>query len=128
MSGHNNAGHGPIREKRHRLPLVCYRGMVTATFVICIENRIPVFTEDTSVPVTLDCLRQAIRKYGTKNVLYVIMPDHVHCILTGATPNADLWKAAGYFSRLGNEWLEEYRSGIRWQKDFLTMSIAKMRR
>ena len=46
------------------------------------------------------------------------MPDHLHIILTGAEPRADLWKTIISFKQKTGYWLSRNMPTARWQKDF----------
>lgn len=106
------------KEKKHRLPLDCYRGRVRASFTLCIENKTAFFTEEIIVNKFLEILGEAGNKYDCKNWVYTFMPDHLHLVLEGNSEIADLWKTVVLFKQKTGFWLSKNGNGIRWQKDF----------
>jgi REP element-mobilizing transposase RayT len=46
------------------------------------------------------------------------MPDHLHLVLQGKTPSADLRKAMSIFKQLTGYWLAQNSQVVHWQKDF----------
>ena len=48
---------------------------------------------------------------------YCFMPDHLHVILRGTTPEADIWAAMVDLKQRTGLWLAA-NAGARWQKDF----------
>jgi putative transposase len=107
-----------IKEKRHRLPVECYRGLVTVNFTFCIEKRIAAFRDGETVDANVVCLQRALARHKVKNWGYIFMPDHMHCILQGVDESSDLWQAAVKFKQLSGYWFPRHRPGVRWQKDF----------
>lgn len=115
----------PAREKKHRLPLDCYRGKVRATFTLCVEGKKAIFTKDCCRPATfmaadkfLEILSEVKSKYDFKNWVYIFMPDHLHLVLEGNSEKADLWKAMVIFKQKTGFWLSKNIVSMKWQKDF----------
>jgi putative transposase len=50
--------------------------------------------------------------------VYCFMPDHLHVLLQGISPKADLWSAMVRFKQRTGFWLKRNRPAVRWQKDF----------
>lgn len=50
--------------------------------------------------------------------VYCFMPDHVHILLHGNNPKADLWRTVVDFKQGSGYWLSRHRPGVSWQKDF----------
>lgn len=106
------------RENKHRLPLNYYSGRVRVSFTLCIEEKKVLFKDETAVNEFLEILREAMNKYGCKNLVYIFMPDHLHLILERASEKANLWKTVVLFKQKTGFWLSKNGNGIRWQKDF----------
>ncbi|MBU0744040.1 MAG: transposase [Gammaproteobacteria bacterium] len=107
-----------IIEKRHRLDMVCYKGMVRASFTLCIKDRKPVFTREDIVQNFTGIFEKCIRKYSCFNWIYLFMPDHFHFILEGKNLDANLWKATVLFKQKTGYWFSKNTPCIQWQKDF----------
>lgn len=107
-----------VREKRHRLPLHCYRGQVIATFTLCVENREPLFTGNAVVDRFREILKEVKDRYSCKNWVYIFMPDHIHLVNEGISEESDLWKMMNLFKQKAGFWLSKNREGAKWQKDF----------
>ena len=107
-----------MKEKKHRLPLYCYRGKIRITFTLCIEGRKVFFTEETKVEDFLEILRKVKDKYDCKNWVYVFMPDHLHLIMEGNSEKSNLWKMATLFKQKTGFYFSQNMVEIKWQKDF----------
>jgi putative transposase len=108
----------PIREKRHRLPRECYRGEVTVALTACIEDDQPLFLDPEVVNVFLQHLKAATEKHCCTVLVYCFMPEHVHLILRGMAPQADVWRAMVDYKQQTGFWLARQRPTIICQKDF----------
>ena len=69
------------KERKHRLPLNCYKGKVKITFTFCIEGKKILFVDKEIVDKFLEILIEIKNKYDCKNWVYIFMPDHVHLII-----------------------------------------------
>lgn len=107
-----------IIEKKHRLALPNYCGLIRASFSIWIKNRIPVFTDNVIVSSFVEILRTAREKYICENWAYVFMPDHVHIVLEGTHDQSNLWKTIVLFKQKSGYWFTKNMPSIKWQKDF----------
>ncbi len=63
-------------------------------------------------------LDRAARQWSCIVPAFCFMPDHVHIVLYGAGPDADLWKGMVLFKQLTGYWLSQHCPGASWQKDF----------
>ncbi len=115
----------PIRQRPHRLPLESYRGEVTIAFTICVSKNNPLFLEDHVVKMFKDILRKAVNKHDCQVIIYCFMPDHLHIILQGLSPNADVWKAIVDFKQRSGYWLRRNKNKFSWQKGFFDHVIRK---
>jgi len=107
-----------ITEKKHRLPLLNYRGEVRASFTICIKKHFPVFTNTAIVDLFVDTLGSARKKYFCVNWAYVFMPDHVHIVLEGSGERSDLWKTTVLFKQKTGYWFSKNMPQVQWQSNF----------
>jgi putative transposase len=85
------------------------------------NNRQPVFVDDTDRHSYLEALREATRLHGVNVHAYVLMPNHVHLLVTPASPEA-LAKA---MQTLGRRYVRGFnrrhqRSGTLWEGRFRT--------
>lgn len=107
-----------VREKSHRLPRSCYIGETTVSLTLCIEQRVPVFSDPGLVAQFVDILGATATRWSCIVPVYCFMPDHLHLVVHGDNPTSDIWKmAAGYKQRTGY-WWSSHRHGTYWQKDF----------
>ena len=88
-----------IQEKKHRLPLELYRGIIRATFTVCTKNNVLLFTNDEVVKVFVENLRISNEKYQILNWCYVFMPDHLHILNEGKSERSDLLKGMRLFKQ-----------------------------
>ncbi len=109
---------GSIREKPHRLPRPAYLGQVTVSFTACVQDRKPLFARVEIVDAFVEILEQASERWSCVVVAYCFMPDHLHLVLHGTSPEADLWKMMVDFKQRTGYWLRQHRPDVVWQKDF----------
>ncbi|MBI4318379.1 MAG: transposase [Chloroflexi bacterium] len=107
-----------IREKHHRLPRQAYHGEVIAAFTICVDNRVRLFTDHEVVGAFINILRAAAERWSCIVGIYCFMPDHLHVILQGESPTANIWETVVEFKQRSGYWLARQRPGVVWQKDF----------
>ncbi|MEO0305284.1 MAG: transposase [candidate division WOR-3 bacterium] len=114
-----------IKEKKHRLNRDCYKGIIRASFTLCIKERKNIFTNCEVVSTFIEILKESIKKFDCKNWVYVFMPDHLHLILEGNSDRSDLWKAIVYFKQKTGYWLSRNGCDAKWQKDFYDHILRK---
>jgi len=107
-----------IREKKHRLPLVAYRGFQVVSFTACIKLRTPFFTTPELFDNFKEMLLRGLREYECASDIYLFMPDRTHIICRGQSETADTWRAMKAFKQYSGFWLAANRPSHRWQKDF----------
>lgn len=61
---------------------------------------------------------EAICTGNSLQAIYCFMPDHLHIVLIGQSPNCDLWKSLVEFKQRTGFWFKCNRPQIKWQKDF----------
>jgi REP element-mobilizing transposase RayT len=108
----------PIHEKPHRLPRDRYCGQVSVAFTACVENRLPLFTDGEVVVAALERLSGTAHKYDCNVLIYCFMPEHLHLITRGRSPDADAWQFVVAFKQQLGFWLGGNRPGFHCQKDF----------
>ncbi|MBI5526478.1 MAG: transposase [Deltaproteobacteria bacterium] len=111
------------QRKRHHLPRECYQGNDAFFLTICSAGKEPVLTN----PVVLDLLSSTLRgqtaERGGPVHAYVIMPDHVHILLSGVLDVIEWvrWFKAGVSLRVGKK---GFHAPL-WQKSFYDEGIRK---
>jgi putative transposase len=108
----------PIRERNHRLHRELYKGLVSVSFTLCIQDKKPVFIEAALVKTFTEILTSLIDKSTCEIPVYCFMPDHLHLLIQGNSDTSDVWKAVVSFKQRTGFWLSSNRPGIKWQKDF----------
>ncbi|MFT5492321.1 MAG: REP element-mobilizing transposase RayT [Limisphaerales bacterium] len=108
-----------IREKRHRLPANSYKGQVTVAFTI---NTFPpgaaYFQNEAIVQIGEAALAEAFENNHGHVAVYVIMPDHVHLIVSGSSPESDLLRLVKEFKQKTTFRVRKSGAAFAWQKDF----------
>jgi len=105
-------------EKSHRLPRENYQGEVTTAFTLCVADKKSLFQDPAVVNDFVKILITALENSNCLAPVYCFMPDHLHIILTGTEPQADLWKTIVTFKQKTGHWLSRNMPTVRWQKDF----------
>lgn len=87
-------------------------------------NHLPLFRVDEDRSFYLDALRESARESGVLIHAYVLMPDHVHLLLTAP----DETSASSLMQRLGRRYVRYYndryqRTGTLWEGRFRSMSL-----
>jgi putative transposase len=108
----------PIRERRHRLDPAAYLGTVAVSFTACIEGRRAALADPRLAGAFQERLRVTADKHACNVLVYCFMPDHVHVLLAGRTPQADTRKAFIAFKQATGYWMARERPGFGWQKGF----------
>lgn len=111
-------------EKNHRLPREYYLGETTAAFTLCVHDKKTIFQDPAVVHAFVSILITALENSRCIVPVYCFMPDHLHIILTGAEPQADLWKTIVSFKQKTGYWLSRNMPTARWQKDFYDHIIS----
>jgi REP element-mobilizing transposase RayT len=108
----------PIRERNHRLPRELYKGIISASFALCIQENARAFVEPQTIGVFEDILSSVVTKAQCIVPVYCFMPDHQHLIIMGISNDADLWKTIVSYKQKTGFWLAANKPRIKWQKDF----------
>jgi putative transposase len=108
----------PIREKTHRLDRELYRGTVSVSFTLCIQDSKPAFNEASLVKIFIEMLTGLTEKSSCTIPVYCFMPDHLHLIVRGTSDSSDVWKTVVAYKQKTGFWLSSKKPEIKWQKDF----------
>jgi len=108
----------PIRERRHRLPPQSYRGNVIAAFTLNTRNRIRYFGRALPVQTATTALAEAFVLHHGHAGVYVIMPDHLHLMVSGEDAQADLLALVKDFKQKVTFRVHQQGESFEWQKDF----------
>jgi putative transposase len=122
VSGRNRPG---VRERRHRLERGAYLGEVVVAFTACVASRRALFQEPEIVQNFVEVLRSSAIRHTSTVILFCFMPDHVHIVLRGETPRADVWRAMVTFKQHTAFWLKKHDAQARWQKDFFDRVVRR---
>lgn len=78
------------RQRPERAKGFVYQGYQRYFLTICTAKRCPAFEEHLEISWMLDALRDILAAEGFALLAYCFMPDHVHLLLEGLGPEADL--------------------------------------
>jgi putative transposase len=74
----------------HRLPRVVCTGTHTHFLTICTFDRRPHFADPAMVSLARDQFLHTARLYSFAVIAYCFMPDHLHAVVEGLAPDAEL--------------------------------------
>ena len=106
------------RERKHRLSRECYRGQIAVAFTTCLRLEPATIVDAVAFELIHSKLIHAAAKFDCELTAWCLMPDHLHVLLFGRSPEADTWKAIVDFKQQTGYWLKTNRPGIVWQRDF----------
>jgi putative transposase len=104
--------------KPHRLHRDAYRGEICLAVTACLEGRKPLFTDAEVVGAFIATLSDVAARWSCAVPVYCFMPDHLHLVLQGLSPRADLYGAVIEFKQRTGYWLRRNRPEASWQKGF----------
>jgi REP element-mobilizing transposase RayT len=107
-----------VREQTHRLHPNVYRGNIAVAFTLCIQDRANLFTDAGVVTAFEKILIEDLAKHECDGLVYLMMPDHLHLVISGKTAQADPLKCLGLIKQRTGYWLSKNRPEYKWQKDF----------
>ena len=107
----------PIRENHHRLPEAHYLGR-TVAYTLCLSERRPLLNNAFMFEGLYPLLVEASRSYRCHLIICVLMPDHLHCILSGHDQSSDPLSAIKRFKQRSGFWMKRVGSKACWQKSF----------
>ena len=76
--------------KRPRLKNFDYKGYYRYFVTICTHERNPIFKNDAMVRQLIRVLKDTSKTFGFKVWAYCFMPDHLHLLVEGNSPDSDL--------------------------------------
>ena len=76
--------------KRPRLKNFDYKGYHRYFVTICTHERNPIFKNDVMVRQLIRVLKDTSKTFGFKVWAYCFMPDHLHLLIEGESPDSDL--------------------------------------
>jgi putative transposase len=76
--------------KRPRLKNFDYKGYHRYFVTICTHERNPIFKNDVMVRQLIKVLKDTSKTFGFKVWAYCFMPDHLHLLIEGESPDSDL--------------------------------------
>jgi len=91
---------------------------------MCVKARKPLFIDAYIVTQFVRILENAARRWSCW-VIYCFMPDHLHLVIHGSNPDANLWRMLVEFKQKTGFWLSKYHACGAWQKDFHDHVIRK---
>lgn len=129
-----------IRERKHRLSSILYRGMVAVSFTACIASRKPQFTNAEVFTDLSQIIFDSLKRWSCDAHVYLFMPDHCHLLIQGKSADSDLLGFMKDFKQRSGYWFYKYCSRnlygcgsagvkpaatIKWQKDFYDHILRK---
>ena len=110
--------HDRPTERRHRLPREMYRGYVTASFTLCIRNRVTAFARTDVLAELVPLVASTVTASNCVALTYCFMPDHLHIVLESRSPAGDVYEAVVRLKQQTGYWFRCNIPDVRWQKDF----------
>jgi putative transposase len=107
-----------FRRKNIRLPEINYRGRAWFFVTLCCESRHPVFANGEWAVWLIGCLNDTAEKYHFGVHAFCVMPEHLHVLAEGLTPESNLLLFVGNFKLLTSREYRKQTSGQLWQKKF----------
>ena len=101
-----------------RLPNVSYVGMQRYSLTLCTFQRHPWFTDASVVEHVRSLLLETAvaEKFGTP--AFCFMPDHLHILAEGTSPDSDLPHFMSSFKQRSGFWFSRQRHERLWQDGF----------
>ena len=107
-----------VRAKLHRLPLAAYQGEKAVSFTCCLRDRKRGFVNAEIVNPLVQMLSEAANKYHCIVPVYCFMPDHLHAVLRGTSPQANAKTAIDAFKSNSGLWLCQNAPFCEWQLNY----------
>lgn len=108
----------PPRHKGIRLDAQNYTGYGWYFLTLCTFRRAPYFRFDPLARWLLRMLHQESRAHGLLPRAYCVMPDHLHLLMQGNTPNADLLRFVKVFKHKTTFRFRARTGKTLWQTSF----------
>ncbi len=107
-----------ISEKKHRLSLDLYKGLVSVAYTACTRNRASLFSKPLCVEQAAKVLIDEAARGKCDVVIFQFMPDHVHILLRGTGEDSDTYRVMRMFKQKTGFLFSKAGLGTVWQKDF----------
>jgi putative transposase len=107
-----------VSEKKHRLSLDLYKGLVSVDYTACTRNRATVFAKTLRAEQAAKVLVEEAARWKCAIVIFQFMPDHVHILLKGTREESDTYRTMKMFKQKTGFVFSQAGCGIVWQKDF----------
>lgn len=108
-----------VREKRHRLPANSYKGQVKVAFTINTSPQgVAYFQNESIIQIADTALAEAFENNHGHVAVFVVMPDHVHLIVSGSGGDSDLLRLVKEFKQKTTFRARKTGVAFAWQKDF----------
>jgi putative transposase len=91
---------------------------VLVAITACIRDGRPLFANAITVNASLHALRLATAHFECSVPIYCFMPEHLHLIVRGSSPDADTWAAITSFKQRSGFWIAAHHPQFHWQKDY----------
>ncbi len=116
-----------VKERKHRLDKIFYKGYVRVAYTIDIKKRQRVFIDKNEklIKKFINILKEEAKKECVQIWIYTFMPDHMHLILEGNTRESNLWTMIKSFKQRTGWEFKKLNAGIRWHKDYYDHIIRK---
>ena len=96
-------------KKRIRLKGFDYKGCYRYSLTFCTRDKLPRFGYDGIVRNIADILGETARSHKFKIWSFCFMPDHLHVLVEGESPESDLRKFAVAFKQMSGYWFRRLR-------------------
>lgn len=104
--------------KRPRLSGFDYRGCHWYFITICTDRKRGLFTDGSLVRWLTAKLREKSESFKFKIWAYCFMPDHLHLLVEGSCPGADMRKFVSSFKQLTGYQFWKSRKAALWQPSY----------
>jgi len=110
------AGMRPRRP--HRLCGLPYTGYQRYSLTLCVDGRQRVFIERHVAERAVLQLRQSAAKHAFAIAAYCFMPDHVHLLVYGTSPDASLTAFVAHFKQMTGFAYRQATGQLLWQEGY----------
>jgi len=114
-----------MRKNRPRLKNFDYKGYHRYFVTICTHNKAPLFEDDALVRELVKTLRDKSDAFGFTVMVFCFMPNHIHLLLQGNSPDCDLKRfISAYKQSTGYQYKKQERSKL-WQPSYYDHVLRK---
>jgi putative transposase len=105
-------------KKRVRLKAFDYKGHFRYSTTLCTHNRAPLFKDPSTVIWLTGILKVKSEEYGFRVWAYCFMPDHLHLLIEGKSPDSDMKRFLSAFKQLSGFYYKKETGLPLWQINF----------